>query len=178
MSFIIFQCILHESAVLLSNFQNLLKLKRGDIIFWGEPILQNGWILWSPLLYFNVKHLKDPNSSSFIRFKCSIHDSAVLLSVFESFRELKREDLISWKEPILQKGWIIWSLLLYFHIKHLKDPNFSSFIRFKCILHDLAVLFSGLQNLLKLKRGVHIFLGGTNSPERLNYLVLPSVFQY
>ena len=153
-------------------FEIFFKLKRGDLISWGEPILQNGWIIWSPLLYFNFRSLKDPNSLSFIRFQYILHDSAVFFSGFWKFIKLKRGDLISWREPILQNVWIIWSPLWYFNFRSLKDPNSWSFIRFQCILHDSAVLFSVFSNFLKLKRGELI------SAERLNYLVSPSVFDF
>ena len=148
-----FQCILHDSAVLFLVFSNFLKLKRGDLISCGEPILLNGWIIWSPLVYFNFKNLRDPNSSSSSRFQCILHDSAVLFSVFSNFLKLKRGDLISWGEPILENGWIIWSPLLYFNFKNLSHPNSSSSSRFHCILHDSAVLFSVFSNFLKLKGG-------------------------
>ena len=141
------------------SFWKFIKLMRGDLISWGEPILQNGWIIWSPLLYFNFRSLKDPNSLSFIRFQCILYDSAVPFSAFWKFIKLKRGDLISWGEPILQNGWIIWSPLLHFNFRSLKDPISSSFIRFQCILHDSAVLFSGFWNFFKLKSGDLIFLG-------------------
>ena len=131
----------------------ILKYRRRDQVIHPFCRTDSPEEIRSTPLYFDIKHLKDSNSSSFIRFKCSIHDSAVLLSVFESFLELKREDLISWKEPILQKGWIIWSTLLYLNIKYLKDPNSLSFIRFKWILHDSTMLLSVSENLLKFKRG-------------------------
>ena len=137
-SFIRLQRVLHDSGLVFSVFWNFLKLKRGDLISWGEPILQNSWIIWSPLLYFNFRNLKHPNSSSFIRFQCVLHDWALVFSVFWNFVELKRGDLISLGEPILQNGWIIWSPLLYFNFRNLKDPNSSSFIRFQCVLHDSA----------------------------------------
>ena len=140
--FIRFQCILHDSGVLFSEFWNFYKLKRGDLISGGEPILQNVWIIWSPLLYFNFKSFLDPNSSSFIRFQCILYDSGVLLSGFSNVYKLKRGDLISGGEPILQKVWIIWSPLLYFNFKSFLDPNSLSFIRFQCILHDSEVLFA------------------------------------
>ena len=57
-----------------------------------------------------------------------------------------------WKEPISQKVWIIWSLVLYFNFKSFLDPNCSSFIRFQRILHDSEVLFSESSNSYKLKR--------------------------
>ena len=166
-----FQCILQDSAVHFSVFSNFLKLKRGDLISWGEPILENGGIIWSPLLYFNFKNLSDPNSSSSRRFQCILHDSGVLFSVFSNFLKLKRGDLISRGEPILQNGWIIWSPLLYFNFKNLSDPNSSSSSRFQCIVHGWAVIFSVFSNFLKLKRGGANFLGGTYFAKRLNYLV-------
>ena len=139
-SFITFLCIRHDSAVLLSVFWNFLKLKMGDLLFWGEPILQSGWVICSFLLYFNYKNLKDLNCASFIRFQCILHYSAVLLSVFWIFLKLKSVDQISWEETILQNGWIIWSCFLYFSFKYLKDPHSFSFIRFQCILLDSSVL--------------------------------------
>ena len=95
-----------------------------------------------PPLYFNFESFKDSNSSSFLTFESSLHDSRVLFSDFENFHTLKRGDLISWGKPILQVGWIIWFVLLYFNFKSWKDPNSLSFIRFQCILHDSGVLFS------------------------------------
>ena len=64
------------------SFLKFFQIKEGGPNSLGEPILQNGWIIWSPLLYFNLRNLRDPNSSSFSRFQCILHDSAVLLSVF------------------------------------------------------------------------------------------------
>ena len=153
LSFIRFQCLLHDSAVLFSDFWNFLKLKRADLNSCGEPILQNGWIIWSPLLYFNFRSLMDPNSLPFIRFQCILHDPVVLFSDFPNFFKLRREDLNSWREPILQNGLIIWSPLLYCNFRSLKDPNSSSFIRFQYVLHDAVLLFSGFSNFLKLKSG-------------------------
>ena len=72
-----------------------LEMKEGGPNFWGEPILQNVWIIWSPLLYFNFKSFLDPNSSPFISFQCILYDSGVLLSGFSNFYKLKRGDLIS-----------------------------------------------------------------------------------
>ena len=93
-----FQCILHDSAVPFSVFSNFLKLKMAELISWGEPILQNRWIILSILVYFNFKNLRDPNSSSSGRIQCILHDSAVLFSVFSNFLKLKRGDLISWEK--------------------------------------------------------------------------------
>ena len=108
-SFIRFDWILHDSAVPFSYFENFLKFKRGDLISWGKPILQNGWIIWSSLLYFSLKKLNNPNSSSFMRFDWILHDSAVLFWYFENFHKFKKGDLIYSGELIMQNGWIIWS---------------------------------------------------------------------
>ena len=56
------------------DFSNFFKLNRGEPSLWGEPILKKVWIIWSPILYFNFKSFKDPNSLSFIRFQCILHD--------------------------------------------------------------------------------------------------------
>ena len=120
-----------------SNFLSFLKfpqIKERDLISLGEPILQNGWIIWSPLLYFNLRNLNDPNSSPFIRFQCILHDSVILFSAFSNCVKLKRG------ETILRNGWIIWSPLLYFNFRNLRDPNSSSLIRFQCILHDFYMI--------------------------------------
>ena len=88
-----------HSAWFRSTFLRVLKflqIKEGGPNFWGEPILQNVWIIWSPLLYFNFKSFLDPNSSPFISFQCILYDSGVLLSGFSNFYKLKRGDLISW----------------------------------------------------------------------------------
>ena len=118
-----------------------LQIKEGGPNFWGEPILQNVWIIWSPLLYFNFKSFIDPNYSPFISFQCILYDSGVLLSGFSNFYKLKREDLISGGEPIFQNVWIIWSPLLYLNLKSPMEPHSSSFIKFQSILHESGRLF-------------------------------------
>ena len=62
-------------------------------------------------------------------------------------------------EPILQKVWIIWSLLLYFNFKSFLDPNFLSIIRFQCFIHDLGELFWESWSFYKLKRADFISVG-------------------
>ena len=72
-----------------------LKSKEGGSNFWGEPILQNVRIIWSPLLYLNFKSFPDPNSSLFISFQCILYDWGVVLSGFSNFYKLRSGDLIS-----------------------------------------------------------------------------------
>ena len=124
-----------------------LQIKEGWTNFWGEPTLQNVWILWSPILYFNLKSFLDSNSSSFIRFQCILYDPGLLLSGFSNLYKLKRG------EPIFQNVWIICSPLLYFNLKSPTDPTSSSFIRFQSIMHESGRLFSESWNFYKLKRG-------------------------
>ena len=87
------------SAWLSTTFWRVLKflqIKEGGPNFCaGEAILQNIWIIWSPLLYFNFESFVDPNSSSFIGFKCILDDSGVLFEESWNFYKLKRGDLIS-----------------------------------------------------------------------------------
>ena len=66
-----------------------LQIKEGGPNFWGEPILQNVWIIWSPLLYFNLKSSIDPNSSSFITFQSILHEPGRLFSESSNFYKLK-----------------------------------------------------------------------------------------
>ena len=80
-----------------STFLRVLKflqiIERGHN-FWGEPILQKVWIIWSPLLYFNFKSFMDPNWSSFIRFQCILEFKSTFLRALK-FLQIKEEDLIS-----------------------------------------------------------------------------------
>ena len=72
-----------------------LQIKERGPNFSGEPILQKLWIISSPLLHFNFKSFTDPNSSSFSRFQCILHDSAVLFSQSWNFYKLRKGDPIS-----------------------------------------------------------------------------------
>ena len=87
-----------HSAWFRSTFPTLLRLlqiKKWETNFWGKSILQKVWIIWSLLLYFNFKSFMDPNSSSFIRFQCILHDSGVLFWDSWNFYKLKTGYLIS-----------------------------------------------------------------------------------
>ena len=87
-----------HSAWFRSTFLRVLKflqIKEGGPNFWGEPILQNVWIIWSPLLFFNFKSFLDPNSSSVIIFQSLLHEWGRLFSESWNFYKLRRGDLIS-----------------------------------------------------------------------------------
>ena len=154
-----------------------LQIKEGGSNIWDEPILQSVWIIWSPLLYFNLKSFSDPSSRSFNRFQSILYDSGVPFSGFSNFYKLKRGDLISVGEPIFQNLWIIWSPFLYLNLKSPMKPNSSSFIRYQSILKESGRLFWESINFYELKMG-DLIGGGTNFAECLNYLVPPSLFQF
>ena len=81
-----------SASLRISKF---VQIKEGGFNFWGEPIFQNIWIIWSPLLYLNLKSSMDPNSLSFIRFQSILHEWGRLFSESWNFYKLKRGDLIS-----------------------------------------------------------------------------------
>ena len=81
-----------------------LQMKEGGPNFWGEPILEKVWNVWSSVLYFNFKSFTDPNSSSFIRFQCILHHSGLLFSESWNFFKLKRGDLVSGGNQFCRKS--------------------------------------------------------------------------
>ena len=64
-SFIRYQCILHDSGVPFSDFLDLDKLKREELISRENQLCRKSELLSSPLCYFNFKRFMDPNSASF-----------------------------------------------------------------------------------------------------------------
>ena len=90
-----------------STFLRVLKfleIKESGPNFWGEPILQKVWIIWSPHLYFNFKSFMDPNFLSFIRFQCILHNLGVLFSESWDFYKSKTGDLISGENQFCRKS--------------------------------------------------------------------------
>ena len=163
-----------------STFCRVLKFlqtKEGGLNFWWEPILQEIWIIWLPLLCFNFKSSMDTISSSFIRFQCILHDSGILFAESWSFYKLKRGDLICGESQFCRKSELFAPPpLLYFNFKSFVDPNSLSFIRFQCILHGSGVLFWEFCNFYKWMRGYLISGGKPILRKSLNYLVAPFVF--
>ena len=80
-----------------------LQIKDGRPNFLGGTIPKNGWIIWSPLLYFNFKSFNNPISSSFIRLQCILHNSGVIFSDFWNFVKLKRGNQISGENQFYRK---------------------------------------------------------------------------
>ena len=125
-----------HSAWFSSTFLRLLgflNIKELGSIFWGEPILQKLWIIWSPLLYFNFKSSKYPICSSFIRFQYILYDSGVLFSESWNLYKLKREHLISgWnqfcrKSELFGPPFCIWILKVLWTQIHHHSLDFNAF---------------------------------------------------
>ena len=57
------------------GFLKFDQIKDGGFNFSMEPIFQNVSIIWSRLLYLNIKSSMDRISSSFIRFQSILHES-------------------------------------------------------------------------------------------------------
>ena len=85
-------CAWYRSTSL--SVYKFVQIKEGRPNFWGGPILQNVWIIWSPLLYFSLKSSMDPHTFSFVRFQSILHESGRLFSESWNFSKLKRRDLI------------------------------------------------------------------------------------
>ena len=87
------------------------KIIEGDQIYWGgtNPAERLNCLVAPPHLYFNFRSFKGPNYSSFIRFHCILHHSRLIFAEPWNIYKLKRGNLISWGEPVLQNDWIIWT---------------------------------------------------------------------
>ena len=148
LSFTRVQCLVLGSAALVSSFENVLKLKRGDLISWGETILEcrTAELFGPPFCISFLQVWRNQVIFSFIRFQCIVHDSAGTFIDFQNSLKLKRG------EPILQNGWIIWSSLLHFKFKTLKNSKSLSFIRFQFVMRGWAVFLTFFQNLERFKK--------------------------
>ena len=126
-----------HSAWFRSTFLRVLKflqIKEGGPNFWGEPILQNVWIIWSPLLYFNFKSFLDPNSPSFIRFQSILHESGKLFSESWNFYKLKRGDLISRGNQFCRMSELFGSPFWFLILKVLWTQIQSHFLDFNALV--------------------------------------------
>ena len=111
-----------------------LQIKDGGSNLWLEPILQNVWIIWSSLLYFNSKSFMEPNSLSLIRFLCIGHDTGVLLKEPWNFYKLKRGDLISWGNQFCRMSELFGSQFCFSILKVLWTQIHSHFLDFNALV--------------------------------------------
>ena len=104
-----------------STFLRLLEfqqIKEGGAYFSGKLILQKVLVISSPLLHFNFKSFVDPNSLSFIRVQCILHDSGLHFSESWNFCKLKNGDIISGPNQFCRKSelfgspFCIWILIV------------------------------------------------------------------
>ena len=124
-----------------SSFVRVLKflqIKEGGPNSWGETILQRDWIIWSPLLYLNFKSFVEPNSSSFIRFQCIVHDSGVLFTESWNSYKLKRGDLISGGSKFCRKCELFGPPFFISVLKVLRTQIFRHSLDFNalCMMQD------------------------------------------
>ena len=120
-NFFVIHYISMHCAWFRSTFLRVFKfvqIKDEQCNYLGEATLQNVWIIWFPLLYFNFKSFPDPNSSSFIRFQCILNDSGVFFWESWNFNKLRRGDRT------------ISSPLLYSNLKILRIPIFHHSLNF------------------------------------------------
>ena len=131
-----------------------LQIKQWVPNFWEEAIFKNVWIIWSLLLYFNLKRFLHPNSLSFIRFQWIFHDWRVLFSVFGNFCKLKRGDLVSGGNLFWRKSELFGPLFCISILKVLS----TEFIRPSL---DFTTFYTIQEssNLYKLKKA-HVISGG------------------
>ena len=131
---------------------NIYKLNRADLLSGGNQFCRKSELFGPPFSVSILKVLRTQILRHLLNFNafCMIQEC---FSQNIEYLQIKQGGPSFWGEPILQKVWIIWSLLLYLNFKGFVDPKSSSFIRFQCILHDSEVLFSESWNFYKLKRG-------------------------
>ena len=133
-----------HSAWFRSTFLRVLKflqIKEGGPNFWGEPILQKVWIIWSPLLYFNFKSFLALNSSSFIRFQCILYDWVVHFLESWNFYKLKRGDPISGGNQFCRKSELFGPPFCISILKVLWTQIFRDSLDFKAFC-NIQVYFS------------------------------------
>ena len=103
LSVIIFQCILHDSGVLFSEFWNFQILKRRDLISGGKQFCRKSKLLGHPFCILILKLWWTHIFSSFIRLQCILNDSGLLFSEFWIFYKVKRGNLISCGKQFFRK---------------------------------------------------------------------------
>ena len=124
-----------HSAWLRSTFLRVLEflqIKEWGPNFWGHPVLQKVWIIWSAFLYFNFKSFMEPNSLSFIRSQCILHDWGELFWESWNFCKLKRGDLFFWGNQFCKKSEVfgapfcIWILKVLQNQIHCHSLDFNA----------------------------------------------------
>ena len=126
-SFIRFQCILLDPRLSFSDL--FYKLRWGDLISGGKQLSWKSEFVGPPFCISILKVLK----TQILRHSLDFNSFWLIqeyLSQNLKCLQIKEWERNFWEEPILQKVWIIWSPLLYFSFKTLKDRNSLPLIRF------------------------------------------------
>ena len=136
-----------------------LEIKEGGPNFRGEPILQKVWIIWSTLLYFYFKIVKEPNSPPIRRFNCIFYDSGEVFSDLWKLCKSKRGDLISWGNQFCRKFELFGPPFCIWILKLSRTQILRHFLDFNalCMIHKN--FFTDFWNSYKLKREERNFWG-------------------
>ena len=132
--------------------------------FWKTPELFGPLFCISILKFFKTQTIRH-----------SLHFNVFCMTqekFFLQFLHIKEGGSNISGEPIMKNVWIIWSLLLYFNFKIFLDPNYTSFITLKCILHDSGEIFPESWNFYISRR--EDLISGVNQLWKMSELFGPS----
>ena len=166
----------YDSGVFSSEVSNFQKWKRGDLICWWSQFCRMADLFWPPFCFSILKLLRTRILRHSLHFNAFCKIQKKFSQTSEFFTNYRQGPNFC-GEPLLQNGCIIWCPQLYFNFKTFKGANSSSFIRFQFILDDSGEVFWDFWDFVQIKEWGPNFLRGTNSGERLIYLVTPSAFQ-
>ena len=110
----------------------------GDLISGGNQFCRESELFGPPFLYLNFKSFVEPNSSSFIRFQCIVHDSGVLFTESWNSYKLKRGDLISGGSQFCRKCELFGPPFFISVLKVLRTQIFRHSLDFNalCMMQD------------------------------------------
>ena len=128
--------------------------------------------------------MKDQYFSSFIRFQCILHDSAILFK----FPQIKKGGIVflGWRGVVGGRGHQFCETAelfvppppLYFILKIWSTEILCHSLDFNAFYMITEYFSQFLFKFLKIKEREPNLLGRINSVKRLNYLVAPSLFQF
>ena len=135
------------------------KIKEGVSNFWGEPILQNGWIIWSPLLYFNLKVSRTQILRHSLNFNAFCMIQEYFSPSFEICTKLKRGSHTYNKSYCCIRDDLFRTQVLHNSLDNIFYMIKSSYL-----------LFSSFLKLLQIQERTQSpgMRGETNSTEQLN----------
>ena len=114
----------------------------------------------------------EPNSLSFGRFECTLHDSGVLSSESWNFYKLKRRDLISWGNQFCRISELFGSHFCFSILKVLWTQIHSHFLDFNALLMILEYFSQSLD----ISSNMGDLISGGNQFCRMSELFGPPFF--